>query len=252
MLSSNIPHRAQARRKRRGSRALECSGLPDNRPNRFVASIRSGDIETIEDLKAAFRERALVTHPDLAGPATEDGAFIAVRSEYEAALANFERHRFGARVKSPGPGGAREFSPGSTSTGSGGLWACLALLLKRGFPKEPRHEKEGLRYAYALWRFRRALRTLDAEGEALASFDAAAAPFLELGNSDKATLKLLRNFLGELIDYASRGLPVMRVALVRELDTLGAARILAAGPCYPAFLFAKTLAAALGIGPTLA
>ncbi|MFZ4616546.1 MAG: hypothetical protein ACOYM2_10180 [Rectinemataceae bacterium] len=230
---------------------MECRGLPDNRPNRFVASIRSGDIDSILDLKAAFRERALATHPDLAGPAADDGAFIAVRAEYEAALANFERHRFGSRAKAASSGDSRDTGHGASSAGAYTLWACLALLLKRGFPKEPRHEKEGLRYAYALWRFRGTLRGLDAEGSALASFDAAQGPLLELGKSDRATLDLLRNFLGELIDYALRGLPVMRVALVRELDVLGAARVLAEGPGHPALLFAKTLAAELGIGPTL-
>ncbi len=181
----------------------------------------------------------------------EDGAFIAVRAEYEAALANFERHRFGARAKVAASGDPRNTGLGASSTGAYGLWACLALLLKRGFPKEPRHEKEGLRYAYALWRFRGALRGLDSEGSALASFDAALGPFLELGKSDRATLDLLRSFLGELIDYALRGLPVMRVALVRGLDALGAVPILVAGPGQPALRFARALAAELGIGPTL-
>jgi len=238
-------------------------------PNRFVRAIRSGEIESIEDLKAAFRELALATHPDLAARRPPGGAtagsegaaadksdageaFIAVRAEYEAALANFERHRFGVDLAR-----GRDDSSAAAFAGVGGaeLWSCLALLRKRGFPKEPRHEKEILRYEYARWRFRASLGQLSISGRATAeagksaveAFDAFENAALAMKKAEAPFLASVLSYLDELVDYAARGLPAMRVALVRSYDALRDHPGLSTG----ARQFLAILSAELGIGPTI-
>ena len=57
--------------------------------NRFVQLIRSGEIDSVEDLKTVFKELAKATHPDLAGAGAGD-EFVAVRLEYENALHDFK------------------------------------------------------------------------------------------------------------------------------------------------------------------
>ncbi len=95
--------------------------------NRFVGDIRSGSLDTIEELKTAFKELAKATHPDLAGADAGD-EFLAVRAEYEHALRDFERHRFGATRAARGKAGER-----GAQVATAELWACLALFLKRCF-----------------------------------------------------------------------------------------------------------------------
>ena len=221
-------------------------------PNRFVRAIRSGEIDSIEELKTAFREQALATHPDLGGTsATADPgeAFIAVRAEYEAALSDFERHRFGSVAARRGDEGGQR----SAHVGSEELWGCLSLLLKRGFPKEPRHEKEILRYEYARWRFRGALASLARErgsaepvdhGPALDRFEGV---LLGMKKRRSPALGIILSFLRELIDYASGSHPAMRVALVRDFEHLKNMPEL--GFNYGELL--ALLAGELGIGPTL-
>ncbi|MDP3177158.1 MAG: hypothetical protein Q8M76_04590 [Spirochaetaceae bacterium] len=113
--------------------------------NRFVRRIRSGEIDSIEELKTAFKRLAKETHPDLGGVDAMD-EFILVRGEYERALSGFERYRFGS-----GAGSACPPLAGSASAifDRAEFYASLAALFKRGFPKVPRHEKERLRYDYA-------------------------------------------------------------------------------------------------------
>lgn len=231
--------------------------------NRFVQAIRAGSIDSIDDLKAAFRELALATHPDLADSGGERAAeaFIAVRAEYESALANFERHRFGASRRE-GLGGVADGLGRAAHVDGAELWACLSLLLKRGFPKEPRHEKEILRYEYARWRFRGALAARDRADPAMSRnsepshgivadspglFDAAEEELLLIKKTYPASLAAFLAFLGHLAEQASEGHPAMRVALVRELDALR----IAPGLGGTSREFAALLAAELGIGPTL-
>jgi hypothetical protein len=209
--------------------------------NRFARLIRSGEIGSVEELKAAFRAEARESHPDLKGPEADGTAFIAVRDEYEAALANFERHRFGARSAEPGAlGSAAAEGPGAADPRE--LWACLALLLKRGFPKEPRHEKERLRYEYAAWRFSRALAP--AEREAFASWEES---LRSLRRNDARAFALLYALLGELLEYALCGVDAMRVSLVIGLGRLGA------DPRFgrDSLAFLGLLAARAGIGAML-
>ena len=110
--------------------------------NRFVRRIRSGEIGSIEELKAAFKRLAKETHPDLGGADAMD-EFIRVRAEYEKALSGFERYRFGSG------GDSALAEQASVAFDRAEFYACLAALFKRGFPKVPRHEKERLRYDYA-------------------------------------------------------------------------------------------------------
>jgi len=177
------------------------------------------------------------THPDLAGAESEE-AFVAVRGEYEVALLDFERHRFGASAAirdggRPGPATLAE------------VWAAMALMLKRGFPKEPRHDKERLRYEYARWRLRGSLVAFDSEraGAARDLFDAFEAGMLVLGK-DKAAHSVL-DFLSGLIDYAGENLPAMQVALAHALVRLRADSRLESRVC----AFPTLLASRLGIGP---
>ncbi|HUX38400.1 MAG TPA: hypothetical protein VMV44_10910 [Rectinemataceae bacterium] len=251
-------------------------------PNRFVQAIRSGRIDSVDDLKTAFRELALATHPDMAraramGHTDPGEAFIAVRAEYETALANFERHRFGASMARRGRVGAsgRDLGAGgdlgsggarAASVGAAELWGCLSLMLKRGFPKEPRHEKEILRYEYARWRLRGALqalgreagKSLDREAELSREeprgttdparlFDAAESELIAIKKTFPKSLSALLSFLRKLADEDLAGHPAMRVALVRDLDALRIAPGLGAA----ARNFVALLAERRGIGPTL-
>jgi hypothetical protein len=224
-------------------------------PNRFVAGIRSGEIDSLEDLKAAFKELAKATHPDLSGGGSGD-EFVLVRSEYEKALYNYEYHRFGAAKAA-----AMEGSPvGGATVDPRELWACLTLFLKRGFPKVPRHEKEILRYEYARWRFRGALRSLGGragsrtgssgghpEADAVKLFDRCEAGLLEIRKSLPEGVGSCLVLLRGLVAHAEREHPAMRTALVRELESLRLEAGL--GPDIQGFL--ELLAGELGIGRRL-
>jgi hypothetical protein len=117
------------------------SGRPllewDDVRNRFVMMIKSGEIDSVPALKTEFKILAKSHHPDLRGPGADGEGFVGLRQEYEIALRNFEYHRFGFRP----PESGAALDPGR-------LPATLAALLKRGFPKTPRHEKETQRYEY--------------------------------------------------------------------------------------------------------
>jgi hypothetical protein len=227
-------------------------------PNRFVSAIRSGEIDSLEDLKAAFKELAKATHPDLAGVDSDLASgreFVAMRSEYENALRDFERHRFGAsRLEREGFGEAGERG---AAVASRELWACLALFLKRGFPKEPRHEKEILRYEYARWRFRGALRALgreavgrpgaSAKDSILPLFDAFETECLALRKALPESVGTAIAFLRDLVAHAEREHPAARVALVHDLEALR----MAPGLGEASLGFLEALAAGLGIGKRL-
>jgi curved DNA-binding protein CbpA len=196
--------------------------------NRFVRRIRRGDIQSVRELKSEFKELAKRTHPDLRGPGSRDGAeaeFVAARAEFEAALRDFEKHRFGAR-------GVREEAErrrrdGGRSDADGALdadgpvseeaWSCLSLLLKRGFPKTPRHQKELLRYEYARWRLEQALG-----GTGAALFGLFESDLLDRKAAGGKGLDSVLELLRDLIDYRYRGLTPMRTNVVLRLGRLRA------------------------------
>jgi hypothetical protein len=205
--------------------------------NRFVRRIKSGEIESVEELKSEFKELAKLTHPDLLGPGADGDGFARLRAEYESALADFTRHRFGAR-----PGGAGAGLHGGARDGplSDEAWACLALLLKRGFPKLPRHEKETLRYEYAKWRLETALGP-----EARALFRACEAELVATrGGPSSGGIRPALELIRGLIEYREKGLSPMRTHIVLSLGALRADP--RAGPGCLAFV--RSLAGDLGIG----
>lgn len=211
--------------------------------NRFVRRIKSGDIDSIEELKSEFKELAKLTHPDLQGLGKE-GEFVAARAEYEAALRDFEKHRFGARLGAGG-GASAASRPDAEDEGrlSDAAWLCLELMLKRGFPKSARHEKERLRYEYARWRLEQALG--GARAELFRAFESELLDMKAFGSPSLApSLELLR----DLIEYRYAGLAAMRTHVVLSFGRLKAdprAGTAARG-------FAGLLAMDLGIGGELA
>jgi len=127
------------------------TGRPAGRAaNRFSGRVRRGEIASVAELKAEFKALAKLLHPDLAGPGTSDGEdFAALRADYEAALRDFDRLRFDLpRSRKSGSGSGNPFVPSRTVHDRRELYAALAALRSRGFPKRPRHEKEKARYGY--------------------------------------------------------------------------------------------------------
>jgi hypothetical protein len=216
--------------------------------NRFVRRIRSGDIDSIGDLKSEFKELAKQTHPDLLAQGGQAGAeteFVAIRAEYEAALRDFEKHRFGAGSGDRRRGDGNRGVPSGRSH-EGGLpdsaWLCLELLLKRGFPKVARHEKQRLRYEYARWRFEETLG--EERGELFRVFES---ELLDLkAFVPKAPAPVLRLVL-DLIEYRYEGLAALRTNIVLSYGRLKGDPRLGAG--LRAFL--ALLAGDLGIGGEL-
>jgi hypothetical protein len=209
-------------------------------PNRFVRKIKSGEIESIGSLKSEFKALAKLSHPDLREPGSGGDEFARLRGEYEAALRDFVKHRFGARPReddSAARSGARD-GPLSDEA-----WACLALLLKRGFPKVPRHEKEILRYEYARWRLFEAIGP-----ERRALFAACEAELLAMKSARPEAQATAMGMLASLIDYRGKGVRAMRTHIVLSLGSLRAdPRV---GPASRAFTL--SMAADLGIGGEIA
>ena len=186
-------------------------------PNRFARRIRAGKIRTLEELKSEFKSLAKETHPDLAGfGATE--TFVQAREEYESALRNFERHRFGAR----GRRNSGDLAPGGAGRNFDAVpaaFAALAILRNRGFPKSPRHEKERLRYEYALYRCALALERLgEGRGEGL---ETVGRLLLELRSLEPRAVQAVLRHLDALAEYSAKRLPAMRTALILASKALG-------------------------------
>ena len=119
--------------------------------NRFAARIRRGEIGSVAELKAEFKALAKLLHPDLAAPGTTDGEdFAVLRADYEAALRDFDLLRFDLpRSRKASGGSGNPYVPPRAVHDRRELYAALAALRGRGFPKRPRHEKEKARYGYS-------------------------------------------------------------------------------------------------------
>jgi hypothetical protein len=215
--------------------------------NRFVRRIKSGDIDSVGELKSEFKELAKLTHPDLKPVQGGEDEFVAIRAEYEAALRDFEKHRFGA---SRGDRRRRAADGGATGSGSGedgtplsdAAWFCLELMLKRGFPKLSRHEKQRLRYEYARWRFTECLG--EERGGLFTSFESELLDLRAFGSGLlEATLALLR----DLIEYRYTGITALRTNVVLSYGRLK--NDPGAGQALRGFL--DLLASDLGIGGEL-
>ncbi len=172
--------------------------------NRFIRGIKSGAIESIEKLKVEFKAIAKMTHPDLAGPGANAEDFIRARSEYESALRDFGRHRFG-------------FSGASGAAGKRGaldrrvFYANLAILFKRGFPKSPRHEKESRKYSYYKYLVMDQLRAWpDPRGLAFEGFEA---ELLEMRRSDSRRYGAALDLVLAVLEYHAGGPPLARTAI---------------------------------------
>lgn len=196
--------------------------------NRFARRIRDGEIDTPGALASEFRALAKATHPDLAGPGADPQEFVRVRSDYEAALRDFERHRFGSRR--PGMSeGAHGSAEGDADADR--AWTALALLLNRGFPKEARHEKERLRYEYALWRFERELRALGED--AFRRFGPFAIAMSALKAKAPGASRRVVALLRELLEYRRTGIEALRTSIAHGLESLRRGPF---DPALPAFV----------------
>ncbi len=196
---------------------------------RFTRRVRSGEIRSLDELKAQFKALARETHPDTAGAADaaeRTAAFVALRRDYERALAEL-----GGTIPGAAAAGPAE-SAGSGTTGGAGDWiGALEALIKRGFPKEGRHDKERQRYRVALARARSSLSALGPG--APAAFDAFAAELAaqkEAGaEAAETALRLFRDIVAAR-RAASRGAPADAAAAAAafELRRVSAGPILAA------------------------
>lgn len=172
--------------------------------DRFTRSILDGTIGSVEELKAAFREEAKRAHPDLADADGHEG-FLKLRAEYERALRELSREsRAVAREEEAGAPREAADPP-----------AALEILLKRGFPKRPRHRKEALRYGYARVRARSALGSADPR---LADLFAAMEEELLAGPADAAERVVA--LLGAFLKAERAGAAALSAAVRMELGRL--------------------------------
>lgn len=161
--------------------------------------IKSGEIDSVSALKTEFKILAKSHHPDLAGPGADGEGFVGLRREYELALRNFDYHRFGFRPDRPG----EALDPGA-------LGATLAALLKRGFPKTPRHEKEASRYEYLAYAARaQANARREGGGELFREFER---ELLGLRARDGRSFRRAMGLLGDIIEQGERPLAALGTA----------------------------------------
>jgi len=170
--------------------------------NRFVRRIRLGEINSVEDLKIEFKALAKLTHPDLRGPGAAGDEFAAVRGEYETALRDFVRHRYGGPASEAGPPPAFD---------RGALYVDLARLFKRGFPKVPRHEKERLRYEYCRYLARSRLRSWDESYPAL--LDAFGEELLACKSRGSKVYDEALDIVAGVLEYHATGIAHARTAV---------------------------------------
>lgn len=196
-------------------------------PNRFSGRIRRGELGSVAELKVEFKALAKLLHPDLAAPGTTDGEdFAALRADYEAALRDFDLLRFDLpRSRKAADGSGNPYVPSRAVHDRTGLYAALAALRGRGFPKNPRHEKEKARYGYCralalarleAWRPDCPELFLACESRLLGA--PAADDFAQRLNA--AALRLL----DAILDYHGSGVDESRQGIVFEFSRLASMR----------------------------
>lgn len=171
------------------------TGAPDE-THPFTRGVRDGRIRTVAQLKSEFKAQARAIHPDTASEteaAARTAAFVGLRKDYERALADL-----GNSAAETGDGAGRK----SRRPGPSDWIPALEGLLKRGFPKEPRHEKETARYRQALVRARSALASLGADAEA--AFDAFETELLGSAAVSRGETGRSMVLFGELLSAARR------------------------------------------------
>lgn len=108
--------------------------------NKFIELVQAGRIADEAALKRAFRAAAKRVHPDALAADSATGSFIALRSDYEEALA-FLGTRCAAGSATPPehmPKEATGTSPVPRSFSRSAFYESLENLLARGFPRRPR------------------------------------------------------------------------------------------------------------------
>ena len=161
--------------------------------------------------------------------------FIRIREEYDRALGDFHRYRFGA--------GRRE----RLVLDRRAFYLNLGILLARGFPKIPRHAKERERYEYARFAFLENMRAADSLSGAsiFASFEE---DMFRLKTRNPDGLKELRSWMERLLEYHRSGIGAFIVEL--RLGARGfASRFPESGGLAD---FLDFLVAGLDAGPALA
>ncbi len=181
--------------------------------NRFARRIRSGEIDTVELLKSEFKALAKLEHPDLGAPGASGSGFSALRGEYENALREFINLRYG--------GPAADFGAIMVNDRRA-LYADLARLLARGFPKAPRHEKERARYARARQLARARLRAWDEGLPGL--FDEFEAAMLDLKARRQAEVFCeALALLASILEFHETGVEQVKTVVRIELARFGSA-----------------------------
>lgn len=170
---------------------------------RIADRVLDGSISSVEELKAYFKARAKETHPDLADGGAED--FVRLRRDYEDAL-----RMLGRSVHARATGTETDGGPGMSAADP---FAAAEILLKRGFPKIPRHRQEALRYAFARIGFLEALGQLgEGAPELFAAFEEEALR----GRGTPAAEEALR-ILRSVLRCAASRVPAEREAARFEL-----------------------------------
>ena len=182
-------------------------------PNRFSRRIRSGEIDGVEALKSEFKALAKLAHPDLAAPGASGGEFAALRAEYEDALRDFVSLRYGGPAADSGS--ALAFDRRA-------LYAELARLLARGFPKRPRHEKERARYERERHLARARLRAWDESYPALLDGFEEAMLDLKAAGADEAFDEALA-LLASILEYHAGGVEAARAVILLDYARFRAA-----------------------------
>jgi len=188
--------------------------------NRFIRLIEEGKIASEGELKSAFRALARATHPDLGvGVARGDG-FIRARNAYEQAvryLAPKERGNDQSSVSVPAGQGRYDRAL---------FYADLAALMKAGFPKTARHDKERRKYARLRLRVRSSLSTRDDDETRapLAAFDAFERSLSDMkesfDNGADIRLESILALLRDIVDYDECGIMPLRASIEIEFAAL--------------------------------
>lgn len=185
--------------------------------NRFIRRIEDGEISTEGELKSAFRALAMATHPDLGEAGARGEAFMKARAEYEAAIGYL--------------------APAATAGGQTRMrgrfdrdlfYADLQGLLKAGFPKLARHDKERRKYARLRLNVRSSLSAWDDRdaGDRLISFDAFEAELSAMkALTEPDRLEPILALVEEIIEYAECGIVPLRAAIEIEFAAMRELRV---------------------------